>query len=116
MGQARAQQPVQLRRRGGDPIQEGLQLLLELVSWRRLKVQAPTADGACEHLHRSPIAQPTDPTSAQAIGATGEQALVPLIQLGQDEGRSKAIVYPINTSSTGTSSTPPNAMRGESET
>ena len=33
-----------------------------------------------------PIAQLTDPTSAQSIGASGAQTLVPVIQLGQGEG------------------------------
>ena len=50
-------------------------------------MQALTADGTREHLHRCPIEQLTNPNTAQAIGATGEQALVPVIQRGQGEGR-----------------------------
>ena len=53
-------------------------------------MQALTADGTREHLHRCPIAQLTDPNSSQSIGATGEQALVPVIQRGQGEGRIQA--------------------------
>ena len=58
-----------------------------MIAGRRFKVRTLLADGTREHLHRGPIAQLSDPTSAQAIGASGEQALVPVIQRGQGEGR-----------------------------
>jgi hypothetical protein len=86
VGQAGANQPVQLRWRAGDPGQEGCQLLFQLGSGRCLEVQALTTDGTGEHLHRSLIAQLTDPDGAQAIGPGGEQAPVPMVQRGQGEG------------------------------
>jgi hypothetical protein len=63
LAKARPQEPVQRRRRGGDPLQEGLQL---------------------------PIAQRTDSNGTQASGACGEQEPVPVFQRRQGEGRLQA--------------------------
>lgn len=77
VGQARAQQPIQLRWRGGDPAQEGLQLSLELVAGWRLEVQAFSADGTQEHQHRGSIAQLTDPNCEQSILSSGRSRSAP---------------------------------------
>jgi len=99
VGQAGPEQPVELSWRGGDPIQENLQLPLELVSGWRFKVQALAADHSREHLHWGLIPQLTNTNGAQASGPAANKRWCQWFNVARERGASRLLVASIKTSS-----------------